>query len=580
MKLNLKTTISISILLFSCLKWGQANKDTTVIGFDSFILIDSSRIDLLSPNKSAPRKLKIKAWYPAQTVTNPAITSYIPPLTIETYLNFLKLDSSLIDRFKGLKGKAFHKLPFKNEKKKLPIIIFSHGYHIPIELYTRYFEEWAASGYVVFAISHTYETSAVIFDDQEIAYFNQDYIDKQFDKKTQEKFSKLQAYISSTNDFEKEIDYIKKTFADFPGTKITKRWASDIRCLIQALQEKNSNYEDFFYNCLDLDKIGAIGHSFGGASVVQACIEELPIKAVINLDGWQFGEVVNHPLNTPFLEIISGDSLPDFNLNEVIYSQNAGPYYTIQLKNTRHSSFTDLPYFLNAKEYSDIGKIRPKSAFTWSNQLILEFFKAYLNNTPYIDSWPFQAKLADILRMTGNQEKAKEIYYKAITQHPNELSYRNWIIANYIIFKDYELAQMAIEDALKISPTNSSIINQQAWLSAKLGKLENSLKGYQQTNNIAGQGWVYALMGDREKALAIAANLTKELESTPWIAWDIAFIYLGLKDYNRTIDLLLLTHHGLERKSPKDLANWLWRLEIENDYDAIRSYPKFQQLFH
>ncbi len=60
----------------------------------------------------------------------------------------------------------------------------------------------------------------------------------------------------------------------------------------------------------DVHKIGIMGFSFGGATAVGAASSDQRITAVVNLDGWLFGEAAERPVPVPYLVFSSSQSIP------------------------------------------------------------------------------------------------------------------------------------------------------------------------------------------------------------------------------------------------------------------------------
>ena len=62
---------------------------------------------------------------------------------------------------------------------------------------------------------------------------------------------------------------------------------------------------------LDLEQVGAIGWSLGGATAAEASIADRRIRAVANLDGWLFGAAAQGGVTVPYLLVLSDFPIPD-----------------------------------------------------------------------------------------------------------------------------------------------------------------------------------------------------------------------------------------------------------------------------
>ena len=67
---------------------------------------------------------------------------------------------------------------------------------------------------------------------------------------------------------------------------------------IDFILDKNNDSNDIFYNKIDTNKIGVIGHSQGGRSSVNAAVADSRIDCVISIAGSNYTSEVE-PLNTP-----------------------------------------------------------------------------------------------------------------------------------------------------------------------------------------------------------------------------------------------------------------------------------------
>jgi dienelactone hydrolase len=93
---------------------------------------------------------------------------------------------------------------------------------------------------------------------------------------------------------------------------------------------------------VDLDRVGALGHSFGGAAALNA-LGTGPIRAAVNLDGSVFGDVVVTGARGPALLISSQACLDP---TQQALAVSSGPNLQVrQMVGTTHYSFTDIVHF-------------------------------------------------------------------------------------------------------------------------------------------------------------------------------------------------------------------------------------------
>ena len=134
---------------------------------------------------------------------------------------------------------------------------------------------------------------------------------------------------------------------------------------------------------LDPNHIGVIGHSFGGASAGQAALIDTRIKAGINIDGLQNGDMAIKDLQRPYM-FVASNTLPFSDENGVLFAdpffeRSNSTSYIILIKNSKHENFTDLPLMGPLMKKMISGEIDPYRCTKIVNTFILEFIGKYLN---------------------------------------------------------------------------------------------------------------------------------------------------------------------------------------------------------
>jgi predicted dienelactone hydrolase len=79
-----------------------------------------------------------------------------------------------------------------------------------------------------------------------------------------------------------------------------------MKFVLDRLQQLNAaDPSGKFAGGLDLARVGAFGHSFGGAAAAEFCHEDPRCKAAIDIDGAPVGAVIHTGINLPFLFLLS-----------------------------------------------------------------------------------------------------------------------------------------------------------------------------------------------------------------------------------------------------------------------------------
>jgi dienelactone hydrolase len=261
-----------------------------------------------------------------------------------------------------------------------------------METQTSQCEDLASHGYIVVAIDHTYASAGTIFPD----------------------------HIVSAKEATTNFNVVE------PAEIITQIMADDSSFVIDQLTEMNEGKPDTnFKNRLDLDKIGAIGHSVGGAVAYNLAINDRRVKAAIDLDGVVYvtpkddpNDIVpflmlandryhiqaiesRKPLMKSFEEMDSIDQKITLGIygSQQVYEdaynkakqkvigltdvlRSSGNLFTIE--GCDHMKFTDIGLFIAIPQLRELigigGKTDPARCLEITKALTLAFFSHYLND--------------------------------------------------------------------------------------------------------------------------------------------------------------------------------------------------------
>jgi predicted dienelactone hydrolase len=266
------------------------------IGRVTYHWIDSTRRDSLAKDSLAPREVMVDVWYPATQTTGDA-APYFPHFSM---LRRLLPDSVLRSRFApgyaaAVTGRlithATEDAPSRCPQQGCPLLLFSHGGGIDRSLYTAQYEDLASHGYVVAAIAHTYLTHTLLFPDGRVV-------------RLQDRRAIATPSVDSTASF------WRRRFGETAATNHFRyaQAAADLRFVLDQVirYAREPDFRAPFLNQLDLDRIGAVGHSMGGLAVAMACRMETRIRACMNQDGSDDGmpadrDASGRTLSQPFL---------------------------------------------------------------------------------------------------------------------------------------------------------------------------------------------------------------------------------------------------------------------------------------
>ena len=277
----------------------------------------------------------------------------------------------------------------ENETQKFPLVVFSHGAFGYYQSNTSTYQELASNGYVVVSLDHPYhsfftnDTNGEVITVnpqflQEVMYVNEDSTPEAEINELSHKWLAIRL-----DDLSYAIDSIKEAKAE---NTLSSNW---------FMTEKNG--ENDLLKVLfmtDIEKIGVMGHSLGGAASVTLGRERDDIDAVIDLDGTMLGEQISfengeyqyndEPYPVPILAIdteyhyTEAQNYGNLYVNNEVLSNAVDARHTY-FKNSGHMNFTDLPLFAPAlAEMLGIGEIDATECIKTTNEIVLEYMNHYL----------------------------------------------------------------------------------------------------------------------------------------------------------------------------------------------------------
>jgi acetyl esterase/lipase len=171
------------------------------------------------------------------------------------------------------------------------------------------------------------------------------------------------------------------------------KWAADQRFVLDRLAAMNQARGTPWFGQLNTDRVGAIGHSFGGAAATEACAEDSRIHASVNMDGWFFGAMRARGPHQPIL-VINASPLDgttesnakvatildkaDFADTEASLRNFGG--YQLFVKGASHQDFTDQPLVSPLRMLSHRGVLPAQKLQPIVRAYVLAFFDMTLRD--------------------------------------------------------------------------------------------------------------------------------------------------------------------------------------------------------
>jgi dienelactone hydrolase len=263
---------------------------------------DSTRLETLTENPDDYRSFTGRVWYPAEasaggrrvpyTKATPTIGSITeqggefpaPPDFLFNHLALVSSHSTL-------------DAPLAAAEPAYPVIFFSPGFLSSFEGCQVYAEDLASNGYIV---RERFWTQADIVERREIA---------------------------------REI-LESEHFMD----NVLRIRVADIQHVVDWLQQGGAFGPGDVADRIDLSRLGVFGHSMGGAVVGQTLLVDDRFKAGVNLDGFQWGDVVSGSVSQPVMVMYSGFFA---GANEFLTEQYGVDTRAVTVRGSTHMDFCD-----------------------------------------------------------------------------------------------------------------------------------------------------------------------------------------------------------------------------------------------
>ena len=338
------------------------------------------------------RTIAFQVWYPAIPIGNETAI-YHSKEVARASAEFLGLPI-FFNSYAPLVKTNSHKNASAVSKRKFPILLYNHGYSGFTSVYQSVFEDLASHGYIVVSIAHENESSLLITESGEVIANNpeNEFYKKRAVELNGPEINKLQDVILNSDDIKENRNaYLELIKLSPLHNESTRLWATDTKLVIEKLKELHKN-NPILKEIFNFERIGIFGHSVGGAVAGQMAFDCEEIKAGINLDGFQFGDLVHHKLKSPFM-FVSSNQLGNSYLRASSFIEDSqADCFQVYIKGFSHSSFTDLRLF----------ETNGEEAISLQRELILSFFDKYLKNQD-IDFSDIENKFPELKIIENNK---------------------------------------------------------------------------------------------------------------------------------------------------------------------------------
>jgi dienelactone hydrolase len=375
--LALLAVVGVAVLLG--VLWLDHKRETTLpvpngpfaVGRTTYVWSDSSHVDSMAPQPNTKRELFAWIWYPAAPrKANQTYADYLPA----PWRNALQRQSGvLLTQFltRDLSRVRTHSIPdaeVSPQQRSYPVILMRTGLAALTADYTSLAEDLASHGYVVVGFDAPYRSFVVVFPDGRV--------------------------IARTP--QNNADLVSGPEKEQLATRLMQAWSADMQFALDQMERLNtSDPSGRFLGRLDLQRVGAFGHSLGGAEALQFCHDDSRCKAGIDLDGAPWGNVIDEGVAQPFLFLMSdhgNESDPEkdhieANFRSLFARMPSDHRLEIMIRGANHFGFSDgamlrSPLLMHVLRTLDVVRLDGRRQVAVTDHYISTFFDVYLKGAP------------------------------------------------------------------------------------------------------------------------------------------------------------------------------------------------------
>ncbi|XP_069461917.1 platelet-activating factor acetylhydrolase isoform X2 [Ambystoma mexicanum] len=335
----------------------------------------------------------LRLFYPCRDCDDGAQTQWIPRK--EYYLGLadtLKMNRSFVNHvfnyyFGSVTCPAKWDAPFK-AGEKYPLIVFSHGLGAFRTLYSAICIEIASHGFVIAAVEHRDESASA-------TYYFQEKPPSKSSEQTPETYEEVWMYYRTLKAGEQEFPLrYQQVLQRGDECVIALNLILDINAGKPVTNTLDLNFNwSTLQGSIDTDRIASLGHSFGGATVIQCLAKDARFRCGIALDAWMFplGEEVYSAVHQPLFFINSERFQWTKNVLQMKKLDSTRlDRRMITIKGAVHQSFPDFTFLtgtLVGKIFKLKGSIDPYVAIEIINKATLAFLQKHLCLQKDFNQW-------------------------------------------------------------------------------------------------------------------------------------------------------------------------------------------------
>jgi dienelactone hydrolase len=252
------------------------------VGRVSTYWTDSSRVDPFAADTTEKRTLAVWIWYPTTKGATGRRAEYLPDSwrqALAKRAGFAVTQLFFRDP-RDVVGHSVADADVSSDSAIYPVVIFNSGIGALSLQYATIIEDLVSHGYIVVGTDKPYSTSVVLLPDGRAVH--------------------------NTGKGNPGDGRVPDADLDRTLQTVMEVWTADSRFVLDQMARLNSSDPaGKFIGRMNLNAIGVMGHSIGGATAVQFCHADSRCQAGVDIDGRLYGTGMRDGIKQPFLFLLA-----------------------------------------------------------------------------------------------------------------------------------------------------------------------------------------------------------------------------------------------------------------------------------
>ncbi|WP_298916888.1 hypothetical protein [uncultured Algimonas sp.] len=313
------------------------------IGVRTVLLTDLSRVDGPAGGSGQAREVLVRLWYPAEPNTGGERLDYMTKAEARALSGRLQNadEGFVLSHMRRIELSA--RIDADPAEGSFPVLLFSHGFSGILNQSAAILQDLVSHGYIVVAIGHPGGAAVLEYPDGRVRTLAELNLGEAL---LDDEMMQIVKTMQAETDFDLYRANVERSLERTAMlAPFADQWSADQRFVIDTLEEEG--FGDLS-GVMDTSRIGVFGHSFGGSASVLTCQSDPRCDAVLNLDGQQYGGLMDETVRPPFLMIYTDHASAGVLYNDVAYGSVPGrpAFDAVIVRDTGHHDATELATLL------------------------------------------------------------------------------------------------------------------------------------------------------------------------------------------------------------------------------------------